>query len=418
MTKKTNENEVTEEKVEVKEEQVSVLKKKSSKKIIIIVVIILVLALLGVGGFFVYNWWQDIPNSKDGIEEEPKISEVWGEVYFAYLKKSKKDEKFSDIGLSDNMENAKIKFIEVDSVKEPVMQISYTKNKKDYSNIYYIEDEKVNALTFSESVSVDLLYNIEDEEYEYYLHNKDGKEDNYTSLDQHLEDVLDGNRTTIIEYEYTFKEDDVITATNDNGKEISLSKFDETFVEVETEEGLDFSTDLKNSAIKDLIQETVDNYKPKKEVVSEEIKKEVEEKVDEIIAKKDEIKEIEKAKEEKLKNNEVVYEDDKALFGEYSLEYGTYVNNISNKEILGGDYIINKDKTYTYTGDGYEDKESGKYEIELTCEIDPATGGCYGKKFWTIVFYKANGTEVREPFKLGNNSFEGVQYLNQYKLKK
>mgnify|MGYP001026098064 CR=1 FL=1 len=70
------------------------------------------------------------------------------------------------------MEGAKIKFIEVDSVKDPIMKISYTKNKKEYSNIYYIEDEKVNAIIFSEPVTIDMLYNTKDNEYEYYFHNK------------------------------------------------------------------------------------------------------------------------------------------------------------------------------------------------------------------------------------------------------
>ncbi len=404
--------------MEIKEEYTPVLEKKNNKKIIIIVVIIIfVLALLGVGGFFVYNWWQSIPTSKDGIEEEAKISEVWGETYFTYLKKAKKDDNFNAIGLRDTMESAKIKFIEVDSVKDPIMEISYTKNKKEYSNIYYIKDEKVNALTFSEPITIDMLYNIEDEEYGYYLHNKDEKEDNYLSLEKHLKDVLDGKSTSIREYEYTFKEDDVTKVTKEDGKEVTLSKFDETFVEAETEKGKDFGANLKNSALKDLIQEIIDEFKPKKEIVNEDTKNDVEEKVTEVKTKKDEIKEIEKVKEQKLKNNEVIYEDNQVLYGDKSLKYGTYINDINNKEILGGDYIINKDKTYTYTGDGYNDKESGKYEIELTCEIELGTDKCASAKFWTIVFYEENGKDIREAFKLGNDSFEGVQYSNHYKLK-
>lgn len=405
------------EEVEIKEENTPVLEKKNNKKIIIIVVIILVLALLGVGSFFVYNWWQSIPNSKDGIEEEAKISEVWGETYFTYLKKAKKDDNFSAIGLSDTMKDAKIKFIAVDSVKDPIMEISYIKNKKEYSNIYYIEDEKVNALTFSEPVTIDMLYNIEDEEYGYYLHNKDENEDNYLSLEKYLKDVLNGKSTSIREYEYTFKEDDVTKISKEDGKEVTLSKFDETFIEVETGKGKDFETNFKNSAFKDLIQEIIDELKPKKEVVSEDTKKEVAEKVEKVKAKKDEIKEIEKVKEQKLKNNEVIFEEEQVLYGDKSLKYGTYVNDINNKEILGGDYIINKDKTYTYTCDGYNDKESGKYEIELTCEMELGTNECASEKFWTIIFYKANETDIREAFKLGNDSFEGVQYSNYYKLK-
>ncbi len=332
--------EVKEEEVEIKEESTPVLEKKNNKKVIIIVVVIILsLALLGVGSFFAYNWWQSIPNSKDGIEEEPKISEVWGEIYFTYLKKAKKDDNFGAIGLTANMEDAKIKFIEVDSVKDPIMEISYTKNKKEYSNIYYIKDEKVNALTFSEPVTIDMLYNIEDEEYEYYLRNKDEKEDNYLSLEKHLKDVLDGKSTSIREYEYTFKEDDVTKISKEDGKEVTLSKFDETFIEVETGKGKDFETNFKNSALKDLIQEIIDEFKPKKEVVSEDTKKDVEEKVAEVKAKKDEIKEIEKAKEQKLKNNEVIFEENQVLYGDKTLKYGTYVNDINNKEILGGDYI-------------------------------------------------------------------------------
>lgn len=411
--------EVKEEEVEIKEESTPVLEKKNNKKVIIIVVvIILAFALLGVGGFFAYNWWQSIPNSKDGIEEEPKISEVWGEIYFTYLKKAKKDDNFGAIALTDTMEDAKIKFIEVDSVKDPIMEISYKKNKKEYSNIYYIKDEKVNALTFNEPVTIDMLYNIEDKEYEYYLHNKEEKEDNYLSLEKHLKDVLDGKSTSIREYEYTFKEGDVTKISKEDGKEVTLSKFDETFIEVETEKGKDFSTNFKNSALKDLIQEIIDEFKPKKEVVSEDTKKDVEEKVAEVKAKKDEIKEIEKAKEQKLKNNEVIFEENQVLYGDKTLKYGTYVNDINNKEILGGDYIINKDKTYTYTGDGYNDKESGKYEIKLTCEMELGTNECAGAKFWTIIFYETNGKDIREAFKLGYDSFEGVQYSNHYKLKK
>lgn len=106
------------------------------------------------------------------------------------------------------------------------------------------------------------------------------------------------------------------------------------------------------------------------------------------------------------------------MYGDKTLKYGTYVNDINNKEILGGDYIINKDKNYTYTGDGYNDKESGKYEIELTCEMELGTNECARAKFWTIIFYEKNDKDIREAFKLGNDSFEGIQYSNHYKLKK
>lgn len=148
------------------------------------------------------------------------------------------------------MEGAKIKFIEVDSVKDLIMEISYTKNKKEYSNIYYIEDEKVNAITFSEPVTIDILYNIKDNEYEYYFHNKDDKKDNYLSLEKYLKGVLNGKSTSIREYVYTFKEDDVTKATKEDEQEVTLSNFDETFVEVETGQGKDFETILKIQLLK------------------------------------------------------------------------------------------------------------------------------------------------------------------------
>lgn len=50
--------------------------------------------------------------------------------------------------------------------------------------------------------------------------------------------------------------------------------------------------------------------------------------------------------------------------------------------------------------------------------MELGTNECAGAKFWTIIFYETNGKDIREAFKLGNDSFEGVQYSNHYKLKK
>lgn len=70
------------------------------------------------------------------------------------------------------------------------------------------------------------------------------------SLEKYLKDVLNGKSTSIREYVYTFKEDDVTKATKEDEQEVTLSKFDETFVEVETGKGKDFETILKIRLLK------------------------------------------------------------------------------------------------------------------------------------------------------------------------
>ena len=152
--------------------------------------------------------------------------------------------------LADDKNANKNSFYEVKDVKQPVMVINYQKDKQDYSNVYYISDDKVNVIVYNQPSTVELLYNIENKKYDYYLHVKDKDTNRYKTIAQQINDRInelkDSKTIRPEEAEYSFKDDDVDKVTDVNGKEIILTKFDETFIKPDVKEKkIEYNFDLE-----------------------------------------------------------------------------------------------------------------------------------------------------------------------------
>lgn len=239
-------------------------KVKKSKKGIIIGIIIFILIMLTVGGFFLYQY----------LKSNQSIEEDWGQTYYVYLKKAKKNPK--EANLSDKMKDAKLKFVEVKNREEPVMMITYKEQKKEYTNIYFIEENQVNTIVFEETTNMELLYNIEKKEYDYYIHIKDNEQDHYQSISSQIENSLKDDKDVLLTPDYTFSK-----AENEDEK--SLLEFDKVFVKTDIEEEyVDFDLDFDNKELKDAIEESINNYEPQEDLITDKIQDEVNKRKEEI----------------------------------------------------------------------------------------------------------------------------------------
>ncbi len=259
--------------------------KKIDKKVIIVIFAFLLFLF---GGFFLYRY-----------VGRTEIDESWGETYYLYLKDVNNNNKGEKAGIDRDSSNAKLNFYKINNVKEPVMVVSYQKNNINYSNVYYIENKKVNTIIYNEPTSIEYLYNIEKNEYDYYFHiEKDGK-DYYQQIGEVLEDKKK-------QPEYSFEKEEKESAISNTGEEISVSKFDTIFVylDIIKDKGIDYNTSLSSKELLQVIKDTISNYKDNLDIVDEEIKESVAKKVEEISSKLDTIKNllIENEKKERLES--------------------------------------------------------------------------------------------------------------------
>ncbi len=282
-------------------------KKKSKAPIIICIVVIAGLVLLVGGGLLIAT--KSFDKYKDNIKDADEIKEVWGNTYYVFLKDIVNDNKQKDAGLPDEIKDGKLGFYDIEGIEDPVMVISYEENDETYSNVYYIEDDKVNSKVYEDPTDIEFLYNIDEEEYDYYLHTADDETDVYQKVSDGIKDNTEDN--------YTFSEDDKKTVKDENGNDIEISKYDETFIEPEVEDPTtDFNYDLDEDELKDMVNDSIKDYKGKEKLVTDEVEKEVDNHIKEIEDKKEEIKKIE---ENSYKNGLKNMED--AL--KYELSYAT-----------------------------------------------------------------------------------------------
>ena len=232
--------------------------KNNKNKVKVIGIIVLVLIGLSVCGFFGYKYYSE--NKLDN----------WGQTYYVYLKNAKKNPESAK--LDKNMENAQLKFIDLKNQDDPAMVITYKKNKQQYTNVYYIQNNVVNTFVFEENTNIEFLYNIEKDEYDYYAHTDDEENDYYDSLTSQIEEKSEDEETKEIEPDYTFPKEET--------KEGELSDFDEKFIDPDIkDEYVDFDYDK----IKDNIKESSENYQPQEELITEEIEEEVKTRKEEVI---------------------------------------------------------------------------------------------------------------------------------------
>lgn len=323
----------------------------NKKKLIIIISIILVCGILVIGYIF-----------KDKLfgSKEKKLSNAWGETYYVYLKDIKDNNKYKEAGLPSDLKQAKVNFVSVGDIKEPVMTITYDKNKKEYTNIYYINNDKVDAIVYNEPTSIELLYNIDSDTYNYYSNTISESDNYYKNLSDQIKSKInkDSSKAVIVE-EYRINSNDKEEVTDSNGNSVSLTKFESTFIKLDTP---DNSFEFNKSIVEDELRKLVDKSTNLYEDIAKTIKankENVERLKNELKEKEERIKSIkeEKSKEEVKETNndtstkEVTSSDNTEIsgikLGSYTINYGTYVGEAASSGIT---LVLNKDGSCTYDG--------------------------------------------------------------------
>lgn len=335
----------------------------SKKKIAIISLVIALLIGLGIGGYFFYQYQ----------ELKKPIKEDWGQKYYVYLNDVNENKKSEDAGLPKDLKNSELSFYQVENVNEPIMVINYQRDKQDYSNIYYISNDKVNVLVNTQPSSVELLYNIQNKKYDYYSHVVDNNTHKYKSIAEQINERIQelekgrnkANEQVEEKAEYTFSDETIEKVVDVNGKEISLNKFDETFVKpnIKTEK-ISYNFDLGEKELKSKIIKQVEQYSPVEKIITKETQAEIEKKVEEVEKTKEQItkakEEIAKkeAEEKAKKEAEERERQEREGFkvGSYTLKYGRYEWDLAELGDPGRKetYILRSDKTCTHTD--YEGK--------------------------------------------------------------
>lgn len=411
-------------------------KKSKTTKIIIVIVIILVILGIIAGGIFIYS-------------KSNKTETEWGNYYYGELLKELKDEE-QEISDYENSKNVKIKFIQAEEEKTPMMVVSYEKDNHNsicvYS-AYETEDKKskysiVKSQYFENSeqninYDIKLLYNLEEQKYIWYIVKTDennGK--TYTPIILDLKNKLniDSNEKT-----YYFTEEEMKTnQIAEDGTPI-VSKFEETFIVVEDTDNVIEIGDIyhiNKNTLKEQIKLAEKEYKNIVDTITNEIKTTIENKVKELKDKKEQIKtileekaqkeaeELAKAQEEaKQKAEEArkkAEEEAKKKIEAKSNNTSTTSGNISEEqarklaEKIDGTYDSDTGSQIGYTLEA-KVKDSTGLEYYLFrvrwlvggdhwSTIDGVAISVDGKKWKQIDIYQnyKNGQTIKEVYKEGN----------------
>ena len=273
------------------------------KVLLIIIPIILVFLIIGIiGAVFVGIW----------INKNKTVGTTWGDTYYAYLKEAinekdlrKAEERF---GMQLGMKDVKIGFCNIDENENPSMVMTYSKEDNKYINVYQINnDNKVTYIAYKNPAEIEYLYNIENENYNWYIHENSNVSDSYMLL-KNIADKLKINsgkseenediNIAEIQVDYTINKDESeISQETVDGNIIEMTKFDQIFVkpEISLDNQMDFNIDIKENELKKLVTNLVSNFNKESEKITDEIKENVLKKADE---SKNKIKEIEMAKKQ------------------------------------------------------------------------------------------------------------------------
>lgn len=262
------------------------------------------------------------------LNKNKSVGSTWGDTYYAYLKEAINDKDLSDAeekyGMQLGMKDAKIGFCEIEENEDPSMVMTYSKDENNYVNVYQINDDnKVVYIAYKQQADLEYLYNIEKDDYGFYIHESNSTSDSYSSLKNIVNKLKDnsgkskGNSNiniAEIEVDYTIKKDEAeITQETTDGNKLTMNRFDQIFVrpEIKLNDQTDFNIDIKENELKKLITDLVGNFNKESEKITDEIKENVLKKADE---SKNKIKEIEmakkqvtQAKEMKVTQSDLIY---------------------------------------------------------------------------------------------------------------
>ena len=323
------------------------------KTIIIELAIVLIIIILGVGGYFGYKY----------IEESKTTGAEWGDTYVTYLEEAKQTsgpEKLEKYGIYEGVENATIKFYQIEEESDPSMVIKYDLNGTKFFTVWDINKEQ-NVPDMKIDVAKDdirLLYNIEKQKYEWYFYKDSDGNKLYTEVIPTDETSGDGK---VMHKVYDFKKEDLPKNEEVKEGEIpTISKFEETFIEPTIKESKEIEINLNadSKEIKKAVTETVKEYKSQEQGITEEVKSQVEEKKTELNNKKEIIKKAEEEKAKKEAEEKAAAEAEAAkkaaeeaakglTVGSHKLKYGTYKSDVSKMDsTMYGTITLNPNGTF------------------------------------------------------------------------
>ena len=266
------------------------------------------------------------------------LEQDWAQTYYVYLDENPLDPELKDaegnaIATADEY---KLSFYDVEGINEPVMTVNYTAGDTEYLTYYWVEAENgIKHAVVSDPSEIQLLYNIKEKKNDYYIHYKKDGTDYYKNFSDEILNLTKTNDANHVKDvpEYTFKESDVKKVTDKDGKEHSITKFEETFVKVEEEKAIaTLPINYNQEELKNSIKNEAYEYQ-----VLEEVAKKHAEMIKEVVAnienRQKEIQDIEeenakieaekKAAEEKRRAEEEAKKGIK--LDSYTIAYGTYL---------------------------------------------------------------------------------------------
>lgn len=318
----------TQKQEDVKQDKVKT-EKGSKKGLIIALIVIVLIAVIGAIIFFGIKY---LNNNKTGS--------TWGDTYYAYLQKGLEEtneEERQKYGLQSGVEKAELQFVETTGEVEPVMLMSYDKDDKSYTNIYYINDQNsVASILNQEYEDAEYLYNIEKQEYNWYLRNESADAESYTNISNII------NNTNQEKPEYVLDKNDKTEVELEDGNKVELTEFDKTFIKPDIEENNKQEIDIVDYVAQDIIDK-INSLVSDYDKESDKINEEVQNKVNGLV----------QIAEEAISKTGFI----KA--GDYTLQFGSY------KDKYGTEYILNADGTASCTSTELKSRnlENGKYVV-------------------------------------------------------
>jgi hypothetical protein len=266
------------------------------KRIIVIFIILIIIAALGAGGYIVYQRYKQ----QDPFELE------WVRKYYEYLKEN--DAEMKQKNLKYYCKNEKIQFCKIENITLPVMLYNYEELGECFTIVFYIdESNNVSKLeNLKKDFKVEYLYNIEEDKYDYYIHETRGSEEYYSKISENIKinELNKKQEETSEKVNWiSFKKDEIYSVTSLQGEVLEISKLEQYFINTNIiEENWE---DINLNSYEDWIKEEFAKAVKKMKVqLSNEEKKSIEQKENEIDVKKGKITKAEKEIEEKKKEEE------------------------------------------------------------------------------------------------------------------
>ena len=281
------------------------------------------------------------------LETQP-LEQDWAQTYYVYLDEHPLDPELKDSEgekIAD-AEEYEVTFYDVEGVSEPVMTVNYVAHDINYVTYYWVEgaDGIKRALLYDPS-EIELLYNLEEQKSDYYIHYEKDNTDYYKKLSDEIASIRDNDESEHVKEvpEYKFGEKDVVAVTDKDGKEHSMTKFEQTFVEVEDDtKTTTLPVNYDKKELKNVLKDESYEYKVLQEVAAKhaemirKVAEDVEKRKNEIAAVEKENAEIEAARKAEEERKRAEEEAKKGIQLEgYTIAYGTY---LMDSDIVGEEY--------------------------------------------------------------------------------